>query len=187
MGVNEYGNAFGLLNWHGEPAGAQAQAKSRSRGLVIPHAAAFATLHELEQSWRPELFAGMLPFRLVGVFLAEGRLMEWRWNRESLERLSYPWKPRHWFSSGLSDAQAAEQRGEVCRQAWQQPDAGSQEWLRRLHRSHDNGPGPFSICVHRQDVGTLSYTEIQYGDGSPRMRYTPGEPCTATTSVESSL
>jgi hypothetical protein len=187
VGVNKFGNAFGLLNWHAAPAEGPYPLKSRSRGLVIPHAASYRLLGQLELSWTPTLFAGMLPFRLVGVFPEERRLMEWRWNTREIEAQSYDWAPRHWFSSGLSDEQAAARRGEVCAEAWLAADAGSADWLRRLHRSHAGGPGPFSLCVHREDVGTLSYTEIEFRAGQARMVYIPGRPCTATHGVESTL
>ena len=39
-------------------------------------------------------------------------------------------------------------------------------WMRRLHRSHVPAPGPFSICVHREDARTVSYTEIEAASGA---------------------
>jgi hypothetical protein len=188
IAVNEYGNGFALLNWHAPVDERPASAKSQSRGHVIPHvASAGSLLEEVEQSLTPEFFEGMLPFRLIGVFPKETRLVEWRWNLHALEAMPYDWAPRHWFSSGLSDQSAEENRGGVCAQAWLEESAGSVEWLRRLHASHGNGPGPFSVCVHRESVGTLSYTEIDYRAGKSRLTYIEGSPCAPGAPVESTF
>jgi hypothetical protein len=56
----------------------------------------------------------------------------------------------------------------------------SLSWLRELHRSHAPERGPFSICMHRPDASTVSYTEIAVRDGRVTMRYKPGPSCAAT-------
>jgi hypothetical protein len=56
-------------------------------------------------------------------------------------------------------------------------DAGSTDWLRRLHGSHAGGDA-FSLCVHRESVSTVSYSEIQAADNRIRFRYFAGSPCT---------
>ena len=198
VGVNEHGNSFALLNWNDVPSAQQRRLKSRSRGFVIPHAAQFRAAEQVQSAWTPELLAGMLPFRLIGVFPAGRHIVEWRWNMREIEPLDFMWKsgdwtPRHWFSSGMSDELALKKRGEACRQAWQEEAAGSAKWLRRLHSSHANGPGPFSICVHRDDVRTLSYTEIRY-DGTEdarasraKLTYFPTGRCEPSPAMESFL
>jgi hypothetical protein len=49
--------------------------------------------------------------------------------------------------------------------------------LRRLHASHAGGPGPFSLCVHREDVKTLSYSEVMVAAGRIQMGHFRGSPC----------
>jgi hypothetical protein len=121
---------------------------------------------------------GIWPFRLVGVIPAEKKILEWGWNSKSLELEHYAWGTRHWFSSSLSDEQASALRGATCQRAWQQEDSGSLPWLRKLHASHANGPGPFSVCVHRENVETLSYTEFECSSRTLECRYFSGSPCT---------
>src|SRR6266567_137587 len=65
----------------------------------------------------------------------------------------------------------------TCEAAAGEPAAGSDGWLRRLHRSHIPGPGPFSVCVHRQDAATVSYTEVRCGGTQISMDYLDGNPC----------
>jgi len=57
-------------------------------------------------------------------------------------------------------------------------------WLRRFHSSHaSHAPeiGPYSICMHRNDAATVSYTEVVVSRRITRMRYQSGSPCGPTT------
>lgn len=183
VAANARGVAFGLLNWN-DPAPAEAK-KTRSRGDVIPALIGVSTASGAQASIDRVNLNGMLPFRLVGVFPGEELIHEWRWNRQALSTQAHPWKAGHWFSSGFSDEQAQEHRGAACSNAWKDNDAGSIAWLRRLHASHLNGPGPFSICVHRDGVETLSYTEIQCAQEQVSCNYFSGTPCTMTQPTHS--
>jgi hypothetical protein len=49
--------------------------------------------------------------------------------------------------------------------------------LRRLHCSHQPERGAFSVCMHRDDAETVSYTEIIAGQDGARMRHAAGALC----------
>ena len=183
IGVNEYGIGFALLNWNHD---GYLAAKTRSRGKIIPSLLAVSRIGEAQDAMQGTDLDGILPFRLVGVSAREKTLVECRWDQRKLQFSAPEWKAQHWFSSSLSDEQAGAQRGAVCGAAWGEPDAGSLVWLRRLHASHGAGPGPFSICVHRESVETLSYTEIICTPNYVRCTYIPGSPC-VTHGVEHSI
>jgi len=121
-----------------------------------------------------------MPFRLVGVFPSEQEIWEWRWASKQLGFQAHMWESRHSFSSSLSDNRAESLRGTTCRDAQHESDAGSLPWLRRLHASHAGGPGPFSLCVHRNDVRTLSYGEVMVTPTSVQMGHFQGCPCAMT-------
>lgn len=175
IAVSDCGVALALLNWHEAPS---KEIKRRSRGLVIPAAIQSSSAGGVQQSLAGMDLNGTLPFRLVGVFPSEGKICEWRWNQQVIDAQAYPWASRHWFSSGLSDEQARVQRSAVCAEAWCEAGAGSLPWLRRLHASHANGPGAFSVCVHREDARTLSYTEVICNSKKVECNYFAGNPCT---------
>ena len=181
IGANDAGLALVLLNWN-RPGGKQV----RSRGLIIPSLLAAGSLREVSGGLASESLNGTHPFRLIGFSGNERSIREWRWDGR-LASVDLPWEHGHWFSSGLSDEQAAAQRGADCRQALAEPDALSLEWVRRLHRSHGPAPGPFSICAHRETAGTLSYTEIVALDDSVTMSYTSSSPCQEQPTVISVL
>lgn len=175
IAASDRGVAFALLNWNDVPADTK---KIRSRGEVIPALAGSTSCREAQAAAERLVLKGTLPFRLVGIFPVEKQIGEWRWDQTSLQHQALSWDNRHWFSSSLSDEQAALQRGAACERAWELEDAGSLDWLRRLHASHDPAPGPFSVCVHREGVETLSYTEVVCIRGVVRCTYFGGNPCT---------
>jgi hypothetical protein len=175
--TNEYGIAFALLNWNDVAPGG-IDAKTRSRGRVIPALIDSRSLWDLHAVFGASNFKGMRPFRLVGVFPSEREIWEWRWDSTQLDFEIHAWESRHWFSSSLSDERAESVRGAACRNAEHESDVGSGPWLRRLHASHAGGPGPFSLCVHRQDVKTLSYSEVMVTPKYIQMGHFRGSPCT---------
>ncbi len=176
--TNEYGISLALLNWNDIVAPAVAAAKTRSRGRVIPPLIESRSLSDLHEVVAVLNFKGMWPFRLVGVFPSEQEIWEWRWDSTQLQFQVHLWESRHWFSSSLSDKRAEAVRGTACRNAEHESDAGSVPWLRRLHASHAGGPGPFSLCVHREDVKTLSYSEVMVTPGTVQMGHVRSSPCT---------
>lgn len=176
IGVNEHRVGLALLNWN-DPAPRPPQTgKTESRGRIIPALLGLSSLEETLAAVKALPLARTLPFRMVGVFPREQAVREWRWN-SALNVLAHAWQPRHWFSSGLSDQQAEQLRGATCREAWGQPDAGSEAWLRTLHASHADGPVAFTMCVHREEVQTLSYTEIHCAPAKIEMKHFFGNPC----------
>jgi hypothetical protein len=117
------------------------------------------------------------PFRLIAIFPAHGHLVEWRWDLKSLERRQHKWSFHQWASSGFDEPEAQRMRVKVTRAALKQKTTGTLGWLRRLHRSHAPKCGPFSICMHREDAATVSYTEIVVSGRETVMRHHSGAPC----------
>lgn len=172
---NSLGVAFTLLNWNDA---LKLSEKSRSRGSVVLTVVS-SNCSAVTQSTLSQLdLEGILPFRLVGFFSAEKDVSEWRWNQRSLEHRSIPWAMSQWCSSSLSDAKASSTRGKMLEQEAKELDAGSIPWLRRLHASHDRENRPFSHCVHRGSVQTLSYTELICEDQVIECNYLACSPCT---------
>jgi len=144
---------------------------------VIPELAGELDLLATDSNFRRMNLHGMFPFRLVGFFRSEGIINDWSWDGVARRKLAFSWARKHWFSSSLSDSLAEKARGRTCETAAGEPAVGSKGWLRRLHRSHVPRPGPFSVCVHRQDAATVSYTEVRCGASQISMDYLDGNPC----------
>jgi hypothetical protein len=171
---NEYGITLALLNWNLERVSSEKQC---SRGSIIPQLIGQSNLPDFVSKLRHIFLEGIFPFRLIGICPRRKLVYEWRWDSVSLAQMQFDWTPRHWFSSGLSDDEAEQERGKACSVAWGDPAAGALPWLREIHHSHSPAPGPFSICVHRPDAKTVSYTEIDYSPERLKFCYAAGQPC----------
>jgi hypothetical protein len=131
--------------------------------------------------------ARMNPFRLIGVFPADGGVTEWQWDLKKLVRKNHRWKMQQWISSGFDEATAQQLRGKTFQEAQWQASSGSLDWLRRLHRSHTPHRGAFSTCVHRADAMTVSYTEVRVSAFSATMNHQLTSPCQHAARIDSAF
>jgi hypothetical protein len=182
IGVNSAGMAFSLINWYSQPDCAFGNPVSRGqvvRALLSARsqAAAASLLRELP-------LQRMNPFRLMVVSSSERSLTEWRSGGGDLEPFDLPWKRHHWFSSALDEGKANRIRRRVCARIDDDLDLPS---LRKLHRSHAPKAGPFSLCMHRKDACTVSYTEINVRGPMATTYYIAGPPCSKSLRFKASL
>jgi hypothetical protein len=175
IALNDHGVALALINWYSITA--QLGDKTVSRGRVIKSISTVSSPDFADAGLAVLPLDRINPFRLIGVFPLSGEIVEWRWNLKQLARKTHRWKTRQWISSGFNEPAAQRVRGGIFRQAQKRESAGSLGWLRRLHRSHLPEVGPCSICMHRVDAATVSYTEIFVSRLDGTMRYHPGAPC----------
>jgi Transport and Golgi organisation 2 len=176
IGCNSHGNLLALLNWNDvvPPVGG---ASLRSRGLLISELIGGDDLTDTDARYAQLDLNGVLPFRLVGAFLRESVIREWRWDGLRRQEFKFAWGKGHWFSSSVSDALAWRERGQTCKSAKRDRSMDLVPWVRNLHQSHNPVPGPFSICVHREDAATVSYTEVRCSGKGISMSYRSGSPC----------
>jgi hypothetical protein len=175
ISANEAGVCMALINWHRiklEPNN-----NVRSRGEVVRRLAGISTSSEISAAITKLPLRKLRPFRLIAIVPTENRVIEWRWNLNRLSKRKHPWKSRHWFSSGFDEATAEAERTRVCAALQGESSKRDLQWLRRLHRSHEPERGPFSICMHRRNATTVSYTEVAVSGLSIVMRYKDGPPC----------
>jgi hypothetical protein len=204
ISVNDAGFCLALINWH------RIQNKPKndtlSRGLVVRELAGKSSTNEIATSVKELPLRKLRPFRLIVIAPDQMRVTEWRWNLHRLTRRNYGWTPQHWFSSGFDEHRAERVRAKVCASfvaGGDDPGKGeisrcrrrdtvnaagySLNTLRQLHRSHAPKRGPFSICMHRADGATVSYTEVSVTEKSASMRYAGGPPCLARCTVAKML
>lgn len=195
ISANDAGVCLALINWHRierEPKN-----DLRSRGLVVRELAGKSTADEIAAALRKLPLRKLGPFRLIAIVPLEKRVIEYRWNLERLAICDREWRRRHWFSSGFDERTAERVRAKVCSSfVAGGGDPGSKtmaagvdaagyslSWLRKLHRSHAPKRGPFSICMHRTDASTVSYTEVAVSRQRATMRYKSGASCSNGANV----
>jgi transport and Golgi organization protein 2 len=173
IGANDAGLSLALVNWYAKPQ--RDRALCASRGIIIPHLLAAGNLADLPAMFADLPLAQINPFRLIAVSAKERQVREWRWDGKALTYKRLGWTRRHWFSSGYDEARTNKKRAVVVGE----PAKSSLTLvgLRKLHQSHLPEKGPFSICMHRADAKTVSYTEIVATKAGAAMRYAAGSPC----------
>jgi hypothetical protein len=180
IAANGWGNAFTLLNWNDTET---LHAKAHSRGSLIPALIHSSDSRAAQFTFHNFNLEGVLPFTLLGFFPEEELVLAWRWNQSWVASQSISWEMHQWCSSSLSDAQASIRRGQALALALRERDTGSRLWFRKLHGSHVPGDRAFSACVHRGDVETVSYAELNCTYRRVECEYIVGSPCQVGASV----
>jgi hypothetical protein len=175
IGLNDAGVCLALINWYSVTA--RVPRHALSRGCIVTSAIGETSYRDVAEKLTTIPLPSVNPFRLIGIFPGERKVVEWRWNLHQLTRQRYPWKANTWISSGHDEPGAQLTRAKNFRAALRQTSAGSLAWLRRLHRCHQPERGPYSTCMHRADAATVSYTEVICTAAHSQMRYHAGSPC----------
>jgi hypothetical protein len=181
VGVNDIGLTLALVNWYAKPQ--RDRALCVSRGIIVPHLLAADAMGDIGAMLADLPLGRINSFRLIAASAGEKRLREWRWDGALLSVGSFRWARRHWFSSGYDEALVAKKRAAVAADT----PALTPARLRRLHAAHAPERGAFSLCMHRQDAETVSYTEIAVSGRGVRMRYAGGSPCRKPLGVPRAL
>ena len=175
ISLNDQGVTLALINWYSIRE--RVDGHSVSRGEVVRCASTEASRSVVTDVLQAMPLQRINPFRLIGIFPATRTVMEWGWDLKRLRSSPHPWRLNQWISSGFNEPAAQIERTNTLQQMQRQKTAGSLAWLRRLHASHRPEPGPFSICMHRRDAATVSYTEIAVFRRLSRIAYLPGSRC----------
>lgn len=184
ISANDSGVCLALINWH--RIARQPNTKPLSRGLVVQELAGKSTPDEIAASVNKMPIRKLRPFRLIAIVLAQKRVIEWRWDLRRLAIRNHEWLRQHWFSSGFDEYRAEVERQRVCEDAKDRGATDSLTWLRRVHRSHTPKQGPLSICMHRDDAATVSYSEVAVSPRSVVMRYKDGPLCSRRSKMTKS-
>jgi hypothetical protein len=174
IGVNDAGVTFALINWYSVTS--RVSYRIVSRGKVTRSLLAFDEILTAEEHLSIFPLKRTNPFRIIGVFPRDKAVVEWRWDLSTLQRVVHDWKTNIWISSGFDEPGAQTKRRQAFANAIQTGD-DTLQWLRTLHASHAPACGPYSICMHRGDAASVSYSEIEVSNVAAQLIYVEGLPC----------
>ena len=186
LGVNEHGLTLCLLNRY---AGVETLAERdfKSRGLLLPDLLSSRDPVEVRTAVAHAGLRQFQPFTLLA--LAPGpsaSVMSWTGHRllvaeddcDSLMPLT---------SSSFAGAEVTRARRELFRSMAAGSAEPAPEMHMRYHRSHSPGPGPLSVCMHRPEASTVSFSRVRVNTRSAEFFYQPGPPCAGAQGVRVSL
>lgn len=173
IAASESGLALALLN----KSGGRAPELPESRGRIIPRLLGAASADRLTEGVLALGLERYAPFRLLALWREPGAAVALAWDGSRLEREELDPAVGLLCSSGLGDERATQTRGAL----WQRRRSAAGAWgeahHRAFHRDHEPEPSAWSVCVHRPEACTVSYTEIELSPLELRVRYRPGSPC----------
>jgi len=173
VSVNDHRVALAILNQY--QAGKPAAQTSVSRGQLL---LALADLGSQAEVWTRVRAAGLMqyhPFTLA-VFEPGLPALLLGWNGEALTDRALGQSGLLLTSSSVAQYEADQTR----RMLFDETVAGGaidETVLERLHRSHLPAEGPLSVCMHRADAETVSYTRISVTPSRVSLSYVAGAPC----------
>lgn len=174
IGVNDAGVSVALANRYQVPR-PPAPAGRISRGLLVMELLGKRSLAEVGRGLsgrRPESFE---PFTLVALE-RDSPAHLWSWDGTTL----LDWRQEEpglliASSAAEQDAAAAARRETFASAIADGPlDAGT---LARLHASHRPARGPLSICMHREEASTVSFTIVTVEPRRAILAHANGPPC----------
>lgn len=174
IGVNDAGVTFALINWYSVTA--RVSQRPISRGEVTRSILPCPDFSDAQKHLSEFPLKKTNPFRLIGVFPQATSVIEWRWDLSALERVVHDWRTNMWISSGFDEPGALRERQEIFLQSLQTNETNVRR-LRELHSSHVPSSGPYSVCMHRVDAETVSYTEICVDERTATLRHKAGPLC----------
>lgn len=182
IAVNEHGLALCLLNDYLATVADRPEA-FRSRGLLVTALAACDGLEHLERRWTRADLEPFRPFRLLA--LAPGRkpwIFAWNGVRAAVERHGI--EPPL-CSSSYDEQSATRLRRELLKSLSNDRRLAPHKRLYDFHRSHLPQRGPYSVCMHRPDALTVSFSLVEVDPERVALAYAPGPPC--STELTSAL
>ena len=184
VGVNEHGLALTLLNYN---LPERPTDRDMSRGDVIPALLGLGTVAEVIDQAAAIQRQRMMPFRLVA---CDGRsLMLWRSTEPITQADVTDWAgdPVMYTSSGLGDHLVEGPRRELFDGWFGSNPADFVDQQLAFHRHQWPGREHLSVCMHRQDARTVSYTTIDVAAERVTMAYHPDRPDREADDVTATL
>ena len=174
ISVNDRGHTLALLNrWDESPH--DPGTPLVSRGLLVRDLAGLPGGDAVRTALAGLPLSRYRPFTLVSVALEERPLL-FEWNGQELSHadVSEPGLVR--TSSGSDQVGVERSRGALFRAAREAPAGLTPAVLAALHRSHLPEKGQLSICMHRDEAVTVSFSLITVFGSRVLFRYVAGSP-----------
>jgi hypothetical protein len=195
IGVNEAGLTLCLLN-HYEAApfptrdvatgDVKLAVDYRSRGLLLTDLMDCLNVSHARARLSGADLSSYRPFTLAVLSAREPALLvHWANNERTFDSAGEASMPL--TSSSYRGAEITDARRALFRRMVDEAGAVTPALLEEFHESHEPARGPFSVCMHREDAATVSFSHVRVGDGAAEFTYQPLSPCARSRTVRVEL
>lgn len=178
IGVNEAGLALCVLNRY-EGAAPSVREDYRSRGLLLTDLMDCLSVSHARERLSGAGLSGYRPFTLAALSARETALLvHWTNDRKTFDEDGDAWVPL--TSSSYRGAEVRAARESVFRRMAGEAGAVTPAMLEEFHRSHDAAGGASSVCMHRREAATVSFSRVKVSAEKVEFAYEPLSPCART-------
>jgi uncharacterized protein with NRDE domain len=174
IGVNDAGLTVALANRYQVPRPPLPEGRI-SRGLLVVELLGLGSLPALAAALADRRLGVFEPFTLVGVE-RDAPAQLWSWDGMVLEGWHQEEPGLLLASSAADQANAVAARRDTFTAAAASGPLTAAT-LAALHASHRPSRGPLSICMHRDDASTVSFTLVTVAGGRIALAHANGPPC----------
>jgi hypothetical protein len=172
IAVNEFGLTVCLLNYYDRPYELMAGESFTSRGLLV------LALAEQRDVTSAQLYLNthsMRNYRACHVLMLDpSACASATWNGETIEHNNAPLCP---MSSSSFETRFVITGRQSQFKAQFADVAPTAEGLFAFQKTHLPEKGPFSVCMHRAEAGTVSHSQINVSGDAASFAYIDGAPC----------
>lgn len=180
IGSNDRGITLAILNrWHESPV--SPEGPWTSRGILVRDLLDGPSMAEVLERLAGTDLTVFQPFTLA-VFETGHDASVLAWNGRAPVTHQVADTGMVMTSSGFDQDAALRRAGLFARY----PDPAPEDF-ERVHASHEPERGPLSVCMHRPEAATVSFTRIDVGPAGVSMTYVPGPPGETTERIVSQL
>ncbi|MFD2176269.1 NRDE family protein [Veronia pacifica] len=179
ISVNEHGVCVCLLNLYQAeyfPSKTTAGVGALSRGLLVKSLASLPSLSLLEQSFWRHQHNAFSPFSLLAFaddpVSSEFSVLTLRWDGRHVRKCI---PEEAMLTSSVRYKEVMPIRQSVYRRIMSRYQSSENACL--FHQSHLPERGFRSVCMHRDDAKTVSFTQVSVTKDKASMRYVNGSPC----------
>lgn len=173
IAVNDAGLAVCLLNGPVAPDG---QAGQRSRGLLVEELASAWSVDDVRMRFRQTSLSCYASFTMLVLEPGAPACLV-RWDGATIVVDASARQSMLLTSSSVDLEAVVASRTAVHREYMRTSRGRDAEMLERFHRDHGPDCGHLSVCMHREDATTVSYTRVAVCRDAVLMHYEDGPPC----------
>lgn len=181
IAVTTLGLTFGLLNRYRDTAVPEPE-DLRSRGLLIPELVSAPDLMTVASRLERMDLERYRPFSLLAVAPGHPALIS-AWDGRTLRLQRHAQAGLLLTSSAVDQPEVAESRARIFAAVPEVTPAA----LESIHRSHSPERSGRSVCMHRPDAQTQSYTRATVTPLSIALHHTDSSPCERTAPISLTL
>lgn len=190
VGVNEAGLSLCILNrYEDAPESARdtaARAEYRSRGLLLTDLMDCLAVSHVRARLSGADLSRYRPFTLAALSLHEPTLLaHWANGGMTFDGAGDDSMPL--TSSSRRGAEVTASRRSLFRRMVREAGALTPALLEEFHETHEPARGPLSVCMHREDAATVSFSRVKARADAAEFSYRPLSPCAHSRHVRVEL